>query len=710
VLLLVEGNFHDVEPMIMSSEFPDRGSSGPGYIVAIARCAGTLFVCGALLFVWASSACAGPHAFVPPAVRPGDYAAFERHADYVAVADGTRLAVTWYVPSQGPATRAFPVLLWYMPGHRETIDPRSGAIRPGMDPEELAFLTAHGYVVAVAEMRGSGASFGFRVIDRGPQIGRDGRDIVNWIARQPWSDGKVGMIGVSYQGFSQFATAAQMPPALKAIFPEIAGFDDYTSLYYPGGILNLALARVAYAAMGRDDRNEYDPASAPPRLPSVPVIDEDHDGELADEIPEDSNGNGSFLDDGPPHYADGRPRTDIYWRATQAHLRNGILTNATVTSSRFRDSTLAGTKYRYWDLDPGLKPDRIARAGIAVYNRGGWFDYHARDTTQWFGTLQGHTPDRLLMAPTGHTGLPSAAAQAQGRGNAYLAHFGDMQTSSALVLNEKLRFFDTYLRGLRNGFESEPPVLLYVMGEGWRREDEWPLRRARALRLSLGAQGQLGEEPGTPGVDDWQVDPGATSLSQGANRWNYGIAKAKAPLSLDDTLRRRLAYVTEPLTEDREITGHPVLDITLGASAQTTDVYAYLEDVAPDGSSLLVTEGQLRANYHRRQSAPDSLPAASRLRVKPALPWPGYTRADFDPAPFAGGRTVRIRFDLQPTAWRFRAGHRIRLSLAGADRDSFEPSPAFAGRPEGSGSTGTDVVWHLHRGMGQSVLVLPWIP
>ena len=72
---------------------------------------------------------------------------------------------------------------------------------------------------------------------------------------------------------------------MKAIFPEIAGFDDYTSLYYPGGILNLAIGRVAYAAMGQDDRNEFDPEGRPARWPSVPVIDEDGDGELVDEIP-----------------------------------------------------------------------------------------------------------------------------------------------------------------------------------------------------------------------------------------------------------------------------------------------------------------------------------------------------------------------------------------------------------------------------------------
>ena len=659
----------------------------------------TALIAGCLFGLGAPPVRAAPADFVAPVARPGDYAAYERHAGYVAVSDGTRLAMTWYVPTPGAGTARFPVLLWYMPGHRESIDPRSGAIRPGMDPEELAFFTSHGYAVAIAEMRGSGASFGFRVIDRGPQIGKDGRDLVNWIARQPWSTGKVGMIGVSYQGFSQFATAAERPRALKAIFPEIAGFDDYTSLYYPGGILNIALARVAYAAMGRDDRNEFDPVATPPRLPSVPVVDEDGDGALEDEIPLYHSGTGGFLDDPAPRYVDGKARSDLYLHATREHRKNGVLSNDNVTSARFRDSTLAHTRYRYTDLDPALRPDKIVQAGIAVYNRGGWFDYHARDTTQWFGTLQGHTPDRLLMAPTGHTGLPSAQARAQGRGNAYLAYFGDRDTSNALVLNEKLRFFDRYLLDLHNGFDTEPPVLIYVMGKGWRREDEWPLKRARPLRLSFGPQGRLDEGPGASGVDDWQVDPRASSLSQGANRWNYGIAGASSPMTLDDSLSHRLAYTTEPVGQDREVTGHPILELTLSASAETTDVYAYLEDVAPDGSSVLVSEGQRRANYHRNPPARDSLPVASRLRVKPALPWPGYARADFDPAPFAGGRTVRLVFDLMPTAWVFHAGHRIRLSLAGADLDTFEPSPA-----------GQKVVWHVHRGAGQSVLELPYIP
>ena len=100
----------------------------------------------------------GPQAFVQPPARVTEFPSYERHAAYVPLADGTRLAITWYLPAGGPSVARFPVLLWYMPGHRESVDPRTGVIRPGMDAGELAYFTGRGYVVAVVEMRGSGAS------------------------------------------------------------------------------------------------------------------------------------------------------------------------------------------------------------------------------------------------------------------------------------------------------------------------------------------------------------------------------------------------------------------------------------------------------------------------------------------------------------------------------------------------------------------------
>jgi len=299
-----------------------------------------------------------------------------------------------------------------------------------------------------------------------------------------------------------------------------------------------------------------------------------------------------------------------------------------------------------------------------------------------------------MMAPTAHSGLPNSPGD-----SAYLGYFGDRQTSSAIVLGEKLRFFDRYVRGVRNGFENDPPVLIYVMGEGWRREDEWPLKRARSWSLSLAAGGALVDGRVPAGEDTWQVDPHANSLSQGANRWNYGIASVKAPLSLDAGRTHRLEYTGAPLATAREITGHPIVRIELGANVPSTDVYAYLEDVAADGSSLLVSEGQLRAGFHRLRPAQGIAALNAKLRVKPALPYHGYKRADHVAAPLADGRTVSLAFDLMPISWVFKAGHRIRLSLAGADEGSFESALV----------DGDTVIWRVHTGRGASRLELPWV-
>ena len=371
----------------------------------------------------------------------GTFASYTRSAHYVPMPDGVELAVTVYLPADGPNVSGFPVLLWYMPGHRESIDPATGEITSAFPDEDLEFFTSHGYALAGAEMRGSGASFGVRELDRGPQIGRDGKALVEWLAGQEWSNGAVGMIGSSYQGFSQYATAALQPAALKAIFPEIAGFDDYTSMFYPGGIFVRSLSAFATDSIRRDDQNYYEPEGRRPRLPSVPVVDEDGDGELADEIPVDKDGDGTFLNDGEPTYRDGEAREHLYYKATRAHTENATLSVEKLSAAPYRDSDIGGTPYSYEDIDPADKPLRIAEAGIALYHRGGWFDYHARDTVMWHATLSGHAPSRLMMAPMAHGGFPGTGSDSMYFAGPYFSYFGNQATRLSLN-REKLRFFD----------------------------------------------------------------------------------------------------------------------------------------------------------------------------------------------------------------------------------------------------------------------------
>jgi putative CocE/NonD family hydrolase len=352
-------------------------------------------------------------------------------------------------------------------------------------------------------------------------------------------------------------------------------------------------------------------------------------------------------------------------------------------------------------VDPADRAQRIAKSGIAVYSRGGWFDYHARDTVMWHATLAGHTPSFLMMAPTGHGGFPAGSGEELYRAGPYFRLFDDRVSTHAMLNREKLAFFDHYVRGMQNGFERRPPVRLYVMGRGWRDEAAWPLARQQLTTWHFAAGGALSQAAEPAGQDRYTVDLAVDSRSGGANRWNYGVSGAREPLSLDVDAARRLSYTTAPLGEDTEVTGHPLLTVTLSSTAANGDLYAYLQDVAPDGRSLLVTEGQLRLNYPAEHPAQEMMSSAGGVRVRPELPWHGFQQRDYVKDPLAGNRVRTYRLDLLPTSWLFRAGHRIRISLAGADAPSFAQHPALAGAAP---------VWTVRRGANLSALVLPVIP
>lgn len=636
-----------------------------------------------------------------------EYSEQKRLSMFIPVSDGTKLAATIFLPVVPGDTR-IPVLLWYLPGHRESIDPRTGALRSYGSPEQIKFFTSHGYAWALVEMRGSGASFGTRQ-DRSPQIGRDGKDVIEWLAKQPWSNGNVGMVGASYQGFSQYASAAHRPTGLKAIFPEIAGFDEYSIMFYPGGIQSIAMSEFAAANIAQDDQNVFRAARSASGavtdrgavfdvLPSAPVIDEDNDGELADEIPLDKNGNGTFLDDGEPSYADGGARQHLYFEATKEHLGNVNLTPALIAESPYRDSPLGPLGLSYAELGPADRLSGLAGSGIAVYNRAGWFDYHARCATQWFASLHGKTPSRLLFAPTAHSGFPGGRST----GGPYWKMFG-LTLSDADLNTEKLRFFDKYLRGVDNGIDREPPVYIYVMGKGWRAEKEWPLKRARTERWYLDTSSSLVSKPGAKARDLFTADLRADSRSDGANRWNFRVAGSSTPLR--ESHGGRLSYATEPLTSDLEVTGHPIVQLAVSSTAPDGDFFVYLEDIAPDRSVLRVSDGQLRASF-ATTLLEDKIVFGKSFDVKPKLPWHGYGRAAQDRQVFARGRVAKLTFDLMPTAWVFQSGHRIRVAIAGADWPTFRLNPVLAPNNDPA-SRSSMPTYDIHRGHELSFIELP---
>jgi putative CocE/NonD family hydrolase len=138
-------------------------------------------------------------------------------------------------------------------------------------------------------------------------------------------------------------------------------------------------------------------------------------------------------------------------------------------------------------------------------------------------------------------------------------------------------------------------------------------------------------------------------------------------LSTNDA--KSLTYTTPPLGSDLTVIGHPVVTLYLSSDQTDGDFYAYLEEVDSTGFSRYVSEGMLRASRRTPAQAPwDNL----------GLPWELHHRSDA--TPLVPGKMVELTFDLQPTATVFNAGHRIRVTIAGADVDNTEPPPV-RGRP-----------------------------
>jgi predicted acyl esterase len=656
-----------------------------------------------------------------------EYESWEKSSEYIEMSDGTKLAADIFLPADGPEKESFPVALQYMPYTRSYIHPymkwyeklvarmktgTSGPVFDATTSEMTRLLLSHGYAYVRADMRGTGASFGWKM-DFMPKMGEDGGELVNWIAQQPWCNGNIGMYGGSYLGYSQIVTAAQKPEALKCIFPAVVAMDGYTGEVYPGGIyLHEFLVRYS-KFMAKLNTNTYDADEH--LLPAAPVIDEDGDGDFLDEIPIDKNRNGSFLDDytypdnpdDPPQYHDGNPRTHIYYRATYEH--KGNLDYHTWAKGGFYidgepPAALPGvTSYQ---LSPsGYVPD-VMDFGIPIYNYGGWMDGFVRDTTEFFCTMGETNPSKMLLGGSYHTG----------RGP-FWEYFGEDEDRIVSDFNKEiLRFFDRYLKGLRNGIDEEPPIYLYVMNGGtWRFENEWPLERQVAANYYFGDGNTLGSEKTEDGADSYKADfsHGSRYGTNNGNRWMglMGIVPDQLPIRTEKD-EQCLTYTSAPMDTDTEVTGHPIVNLWVSSSADYGDFFVYLEDVDESGTALLVTEGCLRAGYADMQDNDRIIQSgATGIEVLPELPWHGYEKADYKDKILADGNIVKLTFDLQPTCWVFREGHRIRVSIACADWPTFRLHPKLSTSNEADDKTNIVPTVTVHRNAQHpSGILLPVIP
>lgn len=665
------------------------------------------------------------------------YDNYTKKSEYVEMSDGVKIAVDIYLPADGPKQDSFPVILQYTPYGRSFILPKMtlfekigmkyslGTWGPvldranskdtvyGSNKEMIQKFIANGYVYICADIRGTGASFGVKR-DFMPEIATDGAELIDWIADQSWSNGNVGMFGGSYLGYSQLVTAGEKPAALKAIFPEVVPLDGYTGEIRPGGVFLQQYSRQDTQTYF--ELNNYLPDKYV--YPTTPVIDEDGDGEYDDEIPRDLNGNGSFLDDykfpedpnDPPQYADGEVRDHIYYLATYEHKQN-IPYNNVGPQTQFIDS-----KHDYgegekeltaYDVGPANSVAAIMKSDVAIYNHGSWMDPFVRGTNELYSTLKDTNPSKMIIDVGYHETY-----------SPFWKYLGeDEDRSIALYATEMLRFFDRYLKGIQNGIDTEPPIYIYNMnGDGWRFENEFPLAREVLTDYYFGENSTLSPSKGAAGSDKYLVNfehdsswPSQDSDSN-VSRWVM-TAPDEMPIRTEMDKLAQL-YTTAPVTEDTEVTGYPIANLSVSSTAPDGDFYIYLEDIDETGEAVLVTEGVLRAGFSKLFNNDNMINGGKEgINVLPELPWHGYEEKQYDKAVFSNNKIVKLTIDLFPTSWVFKKGHSIRVSIAASNSPTFEISPTLSSSNDPKDSSNIVPTVTIYRDAEhQSMITLPIIP
>jgi putative CocE/NonD family hydrolase len=329
-----------------------------------------------------------------------------------------------------------------------------------------------------------------------------------------------------------------------------------------------------------------------------------------------------------------------------------------------------------------LQRDPIERAGTPFQVWASWLD-GGTSSGAVHRFMSWRNPQRIMIGAWSHGGRRNA--------NPYLLADAPLDPDRENLVLEDICFFDRYLKGIENGI-TDRRLIYYTLGEDkWKSTVAWPPAGSVRRHWYFREAGKLSTDAPTTasGEDPYVVDFAATTGT--ANRWRtqLGGADVVYPDRAEED-RRLLTYTTPPLADDVEITGEPVVKLYLSSTATDGAFFVYLEDIDPTGRVTYITEGILRA-MHRKV-------AAGGPPYRSEAPYHSFKRKDA--LPLVPGVVTELHFGLIPTSVLIRAGHRVRVAIAGADKDTFARIP----------ETGTPTIRMMRNRTYASFIDLPVMP
>ena len=578
-----------------------------------------------------------------PLLSKAEYEVSVEHNVGIPMRDGLELATDVYRPD---TEGGFPVILLRTPYKKEIYE------------LQARYYARRGYVFAAQDCRGRFGSPGtWEPMVAEPE---DGHDTIEWLAAQPWSTGKVGMIGADYPAWAQWLAATRRPPHLVTIIPNVSAPDPFYCVPYDHGVFRMtssiwwadsleseATADLSGAAYRRIEEKDYHKL-----LRALPVVDLDKTV-LGKENP--------------------------YWRKWIAHPAN--------------DS--------YWERASFL--DRMKDVNIPVFHQSGWLDVEGIGTKLNYLRMAsyGHPYQKLILGPWEHTCTDYRRCC-------------DRDFGPEAIVNLQrayLRWFDYWLKETDNGITTEPLVSIFVMGSNrWLHGDTYPLPETRHDKWYLSSRGRANTsrgdgwfapeapragtrpdryiyDPGDPTPDPEFYHEPDDNAESGGKRVRSAEEKKKAREAYHESVCRArrdiLVYHSARFRKPYTFAGPISAVLYASSSARDTDWFVRLLEVDEEGKLFQLAEGKIRARYRNSTQTPEFL---------------------------TPGKVEEYGVDLWHTGITIPPKHRLRVEIASASFPSFSRNLNTGGHNEAETEyvTARQTVYHDAR--YPSHIVLPAIP
>jgi uncharacterized protein len=508
--------------------------------------------------------------------------------------DGVSLYADVYRPAgEGP----FPVILMRLPYDKTQAET--------INYSHPSWYAQRGYMVVVQDVRGSWASEG--VFTPFLSEAEDGYDSIEWAARLPGANGRVGMYGFSYAGATQLMPATLRPPSLLTICPALTASQYYEGWTYNQGALALAFTMSWAVSLAEMEARRAKDDEAMTMLRAAFANSQAWNWYLPlTEFPPLTGKYGSYFFDWLAH-----PTYDDYWRR--------------------------------WSID-----EDYSRLTIPALHIAGWYDVFLTGSVKNFigmrnesGSDVARARQKLLVGPWTHMPWAPTGLTSDLRG-----------CGPGIVDDMQLRWFDQFLKGEETGVLDAPVSLFVVGAETWRDFPDWPPPGSEPVRWFFHSKGRANsrfgdgtlslDAPGGEPSDLFTADPMAPTTSIGGHSccFNFVAPMGPADQRAAEEYNSVLVYTSEPLVEPTELIGDVTVTLYAATSARDTDWTARLCEVHPDGRSINLQEGIVRARYRESQSEPSLL----------------------EP-----DRIYRYDIPLGPVGVRIAPGNRLRVTVSSSD-------------------------------------------